>query len=554
MKSLIENLKKHFNKLEKTGPRASGSWKELETAEWILSEFKNMGLEACIQTFESGSHNAVESRIEINGELYESLPSMFSPAGSVCGEVIFLGNTDILPEKISLKGKIGILFPSGKYAYARRDFVLELEKRGMEALIVISQHMDVIETKLLRSEEVKKMPICSVSWHTGNKIISKSGQSASLSVKSCKNPRKSESQNVIASLRSSSPYWLAVSAHHDTAPFVPGILDNGSGTALLLELAKSFSGKTLPASVYFVSTGSEENGGNDGCGAGAKAFYRAMVDKIENCIAHIEIDDIGNIAGIPEIIFRGNKPFCESLMTDEIKKNYRQTESQFLTCDHGAAAKQGVPFVWFTDAMIPRPFLHTPLDTAQYLSIEKCAGYFGHIRSTIEKMASERPFYPFLRKDNLTVRPARFEDIEAVKTITEAAFGPMSMGRMSEDFFGEKLGGKPWHFYKNREVGDYAENNSHLVIVCETEGKTVAYATWLPDPEKGTAQIGNNAVHPDYQGRGIGKLMQQEIFRRMKEDGYRRFMVSTLSVDIPAQKVYEKLGYKKYAESFHYLM
>ena len=39
----------------------------------------------------------------------------------------------------------------------------------------------------------------------------------------------------------------------------------------------------------------------------------------------------------------------------------------------------------------------------------------------------------------------------------------------------------------------------------------------------------------------------------MEAEGFTRFQVTTLSVDRPAQAVYEKLGYRRFAESFHYL-
>jgi hypothetical protein len=34
---------------------------------------------------------------------------------------------------------------------------------------------------------------------------------------------------------------------------------------------------------------------------------------------------------------------------------------------------------------------------------------------------------------------------------------------------------------------------------------------------------------------------------------FTRFTVSTLGTDLPAQKLYEKLGYTRYAETMHYL-
>jgi ribosomal protein S18 acetylase RimI-like enzyme len=81
----------------------------------------------------------------------------------------------------------------------------------------------------------------------------------------------------------------------------------------------------------------------------------------------------------------------------------------------------------------------------------------------------------------------------------------------------------------------------------------VGYATYGFDEESGIAVIGNNAVHPAHQGKGIGSRLQREVDRRMHEEGYERFEVDTLSVDLGAQRMYEKLGYQRYAETYRYL-
>ena len=93
----------------------------------------------------------------------------------------------------------------------------------------------------------------------------------------------------------------------------------------------------------------------------------------------------------------------------------------------------------------------------------------------------------------------------------------------------------------------------NLIIVCEKAGVVVGYATMLYNEETKIAEIGNNAVYPDYQGQGIGKAMQREIARRMQEDGFSRFTVQTLTCDIVAQKIYEKLGYERIASNIFYL-
>ena len=73
------------------------------------------------------------------------------------------------------------------------------------------------------------------------------------------------------------------------------------------------------------------------------------------------------------------------------------------------------------------------------------------------------------------------------------------------------------------------------------------------DYQRGIAEIGNNAVLPNFQGQGIGKQLQKEIMRRMLESNFKKFKVSTLHNDIAAQKVYEKLGFEQIVGNLNYL-
>ena len=551
---LKKNLEHTLDKLLTIGPRAPGSWKELEAAEFINEEFKSFGYDSRIKTFSDASHNATDASLEVEGKNFFVLPTQFSAPGEGGGELVYLGNcSDPFHLKNDVKGKIGILFPSENFE-DRLNFLLKIEAEGMLGLIVISSQKENIETKSIRFNQIKKMPIAVCSWRTGNELAALAGKQAHLKINHCENPRDNESQNVIATLPGTGPYWMAVTAHHDSAAYAPGALDNGGGTSMLVELARSFAGKQFPVTVYFVSTGSEENGGMDCCGAGSKAFFRDMKYQLDTCVAHIEIDDIGNILGIPQISYRGNKVFRDLLFDEKTKSNYKITEKNFFSCDNGVAAQYGLPFAWFTDAVShPRPWYHTPDDTKDKMCFNKCASHFEYINEFIKKLAKAEPFYPYIKENDLLIRPARYEDLEAAQAITKAAFGPVSTARMSEDFFGEELGGKPWHVYKNSSIKEYFDNHLNLIIVCEKNGIVVGYATLLYHENTKIAEIGNNAVHPDYQGQGIGKAMQREIARRMKEDGFSRFTVQTLTCDIAAQKIYEKLDYERIASNIIYL-
>jgi len=552
---LERNIEKYFNQIVALGSRASGSWEELKAAERLRELLAEMGIEADMETFSAPSHLAESSSlVDSRGREYPSLPSQFSPAGTAEGKLIFVGNchTYMFDDNYDLSDKIGLLNPSGTLQ-ERIDCILDLEKRGLGALIVVGPAMDLINSKVIRYPEVKRLPSAIVSWRTANKLKKIEGESISLSVTHCERKRN-ESINLVGKIEGSSNTWLTVSAHIDTTPFTVGANDDASGCALLLELAHQLAKEEKPQStIYFLFSGSEEYGGVDLCGAGAEAFYSRRQDKLENCIAHIDIDDVGHGIWPFEIYFGGNKPFRDIIEKQRSNINCRILEKNNPSCDHGAACKRSIPFAWFTNSQYPCPSYHTPEDSAEFFHVDMAAKIFPTVKNTVKALSTCKPFFPYIRDGQRLIRPARFSDIEAIKHITKLAFEPVSMDRMFQDFFNEAIGGKEWYEYKNASLEKQCKSNIYQVIVCEIDDKVVGYATMHLDFQRGIAEIGNNAVHPDFQRRGIGKAMQQEIMRRMLENGFNKFKVNTLSNDISAQKVYEKLGFEKYIESYHYL-
>jgi RimJ/RimL family protein N-acetyltransferase len=552
---LKNNIEKYLDQIVAIGPRAPGSWGELEAAKLVKELLDEMGFNTEIETFESPSHLAETSCLKSSGgKMYPSLPSMFSPAGDIEGELIFLGNcqTGMLGENSDLSGKIGIVNPSGTFQERITHF-LSLEQRGLEGLIVISPDMDVINSKIIRYPEIKRLPSVVVSYRTACALQLLEGELFSLLVKHCSTSRN-ESVNTVAEIEGETDNWMVVVAHLDTASFTVGANDNASGCALLLELASQMIKGSKPKNnICFLFSGSEEYGGLDGCGVGAEAFFQKRQNHLDKCIGLVAVDDVGNGLWPLELLVGGNNSFKEAIEKVDAGLPYRIIEDFKPACDHGAAVKRGIPYIWFTNALFTRATYHTPADTMEFLDINAIADIFPFVKKIVETFSCQTPFFPTVTDGDRIIRQARFMDIPIIQDITRLAFEPVSLDRMGKDFFGENLGGKEWHEYKNASMKDQCQGNIYQVIVCEVNEKTVGYATMSLDFQRGIAEIGNNAVHPDFQGKGIGKAMQKEIMRRMQESGFEKFKVSTLSNDIAAQKVYEKLGFIKIIEGYHYL-
>jgi ribosomal protein S18 acetylase RimI-like enzyme len=108
---------------------------------------------------------------------------------------------------------------------------------------------------------------------------------------------------------------------------------------------------------------------------------------------------------------------------------------------------------------------------------------------------------------------------------------------------GAYLGRGPWDddVYAIEET--YLNNQGEFLIG-EWDGVFVAMGAFRrTGPQR--AEIKRMRVHPDYQGRGLGQIILSELEARARVMGYRTLHLDTSILQIPAQKLYEKNGFRE---------
>ena len=87
---------------------------------------------------------------------------------------------------------------------------------------------------------------------------------------------------------------------------------------------------------------------------------------------------------------------------------------------------------------------------------------------------------------------------------------------------------------RNLKDGDF--------IVGEIDGKVVASGA-LKKVRNGIAELKRMRVHPDFQSRGFGQAILDELEKRAKRLGFKKIVLDTSKGWIKAQKFYKKNGY-----------
>jgi ribosomal protein S18 acetylase RimI-like enzyme len=140
------------------------------------------------------------------------------------------------------------------------------------------------------------------------------------------------------------------------------------------------------------------------------------------------------------------------------------------------------------------------------------------------------------------------DDVERLVQIAVAAWEPIYAQFRRTMGDGMFLALHPdWPAEKGGQVQRACESGSSAnVCVAEQAGELVGFITYYIRHDPCVAEIGNNAVHPAWQGQGIGPRMYEYVFERLRQRGVQYVQVHTGGdpSHAPARRAYEKAGFQ----------
>jgi Zn-dependent M28 family amino/carboxypeptidase len=276
------------------GNRALGTPGYDASVEYVARTLRDAGYTVETPEFSARSFSAQEVRLTVDGTLVGTTVLGFSPAtpaGGVNAPLAVL----VQDETSGCEAADFAGVPAGAVVLVRRGtcpFAVKSTNAAAAraAAVLVANNLDGSLDQATLGDVTGALPTAGVSKADGDALAGRSGAAVNLVLATAVEERRS--RNVLAQTTTGSPDNVVMAgAHLDSVPEGPGINDNGSGTAALVETAVRLGGApAVPNAVRFAFWGAEEQGL-----IGSTAYVGSLSDADRQKIAlYLNLDMVGS--------------------------------------------------------------------------------------------------------------------------------------------------------------------------------------------------------------------------------------------------------------------
>ncbi|MFB6104897.1 MAG: M28 family peptidase [Halobacteriaceae archaeon] len=259
----------HLETLVDIGDRMAGSTGEREAAEATRDAFAEYARDAHLDEFSIQGWARGESRLEAGDTTLDCIALPRSPSATVEGELVDLGyglpedyeDADIDGAVVMVRSDVPAWFD--RYLHRREKYYRAVEAGA--AAFVYRNHVEgqLPPTGSVGTEDdpIGPIPAVGVSNEVGARLARRwTGDAITVGVDA--DISAATSQNVHADLGPDTEAAVYLTSHVDAHDIAEGALDNGAGTATVLEVARALAAREdeLDTRVHLVAFGAEEVG------------------------------------------------------------------------------------------------------------------------------------------------------------------------------------------------------------------------------------------------------------------------------------------------------
>ena len=216
------------------GIRPAGTDAEREAAEYIASQLRDAGYVVDIEAFDTtyrGDHSSLATAGE--GPSLQALALGASRNGAATAPLVHarLGDTEDF-EGVDVSGAIALL---DRGVIPFRDKAANAQDAGAVGVVIVNHDPGLFGGTLGELSGVT-IPVIGIAGQSREALLVLAADGTPVTVTAGVGRREVTSQNVVGRNGECRAY---LGAHYDSVPFGPGANDNASGTALIIELART---------------------------------------------------------------------------------------------------------------------------------------------------------------------------------------------------------------------------------------------------------------------------------------------------------------------------
>jgi len=365
------------------GSRFGGTPSERKARDYILRKFKEYGLDARTEPFEYMGWRRGTAKFEVLHPVKAFVPAISlvqspsTPKGGLEGDLVFIGDgipTDFQVMGPLLKGKIVMSTSRSPAAYPRNVHRREKYARSVQAgaigyLFINSQPGNLQQTGSLRTNSIGQVPAAGVTYEDGyylQQLLTQGSVKVRMTIANKAGP--TTAWHVIGELPGNCypEHEIFVCGHYDGHDISQGAMDNGTGTSVIMELARVFGRYegSFKRSIRFVAFPLEEM-----AITGSTLYLKAHPEEMKNVDLVINLDSPAEpgrkgvcVQGYPEMI-----PYFKKI-GEEVGYSIEVSTRISHASDHFPFVTRGIPSITLTTQRTgaraeDRGWGHTSADT-----------------------------------------------------------------------------------------------------------------------------------------------------------------------------------------------
>ena len=313
---------------EHSGNRAAGTPGERATAEYVAGRLRAAGYRVAVEEVSVPAfRERSEPRLTAGSRSYEARTLRFSGSGTITGTVRAAGLGCSAEAVATLRRGDVALIQRGTCTF--RAKALAAQRAGAVAVLIADA--EPVSGSLQRTGI--RVPVLAV----GASAAGLAGERVRVAVDASSTIRRSPSVIGEAGAAGARRVLMA-GGHLDSVPEGPGLNDNGSGVAALLEIAEELGGRQVPdgTALRFAFWGAEEVGL-----VGSRRYVDGLSRSERRRIAaYINLDMVGSPDGEPAV-YDGNAAI-EAALRRHVGRDVPQRDLGGAS-DHAPFAAAGIP-------------------------------------------------------------------------------------------------------------------------------------------------------------------------------------------------------------------